>query len=145
MIFWEKQSWKTGRSSTRLTLWADGRPEITLEQLGKPKKTKPGWSAREENGWTIYKKTSPFSPEQVRQKYRDAFASGIDEMRTFTPGYVDGSGTPAGVRLDGKLTQTVIPMFVHDGKTDNKGSENHKKFLAIEAILGNFDADPAGH
>ena len=61
MIFWEKQSWKSGGASQRLTLWADGRSEITVKRLGKPKKTKPGWSAREEPPWTMYTKTSPYS------------------------------------------------------------------------------------
>jgi hypothetical protein len=139
MIFWEKQSWESGGPSERLTLWADGRSEITVRQLGKPRKTRPGWSAREEKPWTVYTKASPYSAEKTRQKFAAAIAAGIGELRTFPPGYADGSGTLSGVSVDGKLTTTVIPMFLHEGQKDNKGSENHKRFLAVDAILGDFD------
>jgi len=42
----------------------------------------------------------------------------------------------------GKVTETLIPMFLHEGEKDNKGSENHRRFLAVDAILGNFDTEP---
>jgi hypothetical protein len=141
MIFWEKQSWESGGPSERLTLWADGRSEIRVKQFGKPKKTKAGWSACEEKPWTVYTKASPYSAEKTRQKFAAAIAAGISELRTFPPGYADGSGTLLGVSVDGKLTQTVIPMFLHERQKDNKGSENHKRYLAVDAILGNFDTD----
>jgi hypothetical protein len=137
----KRQSWKSGGPSKRLTLWADGRSEITVKKSGKPKKTKLGWSAREEKPWTVYTKASPYSVEEARQRFRDAIAAGIGELRTFPPGYKDGSGTVSGIRVDGKLTQTVIPMFLHEGQEDNKGSENHKRFLAVDAILGDFDTN----
>jgi len=139
MIFWEKQSWKSGGPSKRLTLWADGRSEITVKKSGKPKKTKPGWSAREEKPWTVYTKAPPYSAEETRHKFAAAIAAGIGELRTFPPGYADGSGTLSGVSVDGKLTTIVIPMFLHEGQKDDKGSENHKRFLAVDAILGDFD------
>lgn len=89
----------------------------------------------------MYTNTSPYSVEKAREKFHAAIAAGIDKLHTFPPGYADGSGTLAGVSLDGKVTTTVIPRFLREGEKDNKGSENHKKFLAIDAILGKFDSD----
>jgi hypothetical protein len=141
MIFWEKQNWEPGGPSERLTLWADGRSEITVKQSGKPKKPKVKWSVREEKPYTIYTKVLPYSTDEASLKFSAAIAAGISELRTFSPDYADGSGTLVGLSVNGKLTQTVIPMFLHDGQQDNKGSENEKKFLAIDAILGKFDTD----
>lgn len=141
MIFWEKQDWEAGGGSARLTLWEDGRSEITVRERGKPGKPRPGWSARSEKSWAIYTKSSPYRAEEARRKFRAAVAAGIGELRTFPPGYADGSGTLAGVVVDGRLTETVIPMFLHEGRENNKGSENHKRFLAVDAILGRFEAD----
>jgi hypothetical protein len=141
MIFWEKQSWKSNGPSKRLTLWADGRSETRVKQWGEPRKTRPGWSVRQEKPWTVYTKTAPYSTEEARRKFTAAIAAGITGLRTFPAGYNDGSGTLSGVSVAGKLTETVIPMFLHEGEKDNKGSENHKIFLAVDAILGNFDAD----
>lgn len=141
MIFWEKQSWQSNGPSMRLTLWADGRSEITVQRWGKPQPTRPGWTARAEKSWAIYTKASPFPVEEARKKFDDAVAAGIRELRGFPADYADGGGTVAGVKVDGKLTETVIPMFLHEGKADNKGSANHKRYLAVEEILGKFDTD----
>lgn len=141
MIFWEKQSWKTGGPSRRLTLWADGRSEVMLKRSGKPRKPRPGWSVREEGPWTVYTRVSPYPAAEARKRFREAIAAGIGELRSFRRGYVDGSGTVAGVGIDGKVTKTVIPMFLREGEKDNKGSENHERFLAVDAILGHFDSD----
>ena len=141
LIIWEKQNWESGGPKHRLTLWSDGRSEITVKELGKPRKTRGGWTAREEKPWTVYTKVSPYSAEATRRKIEGAIAAGIRELRSFPPGYTDGSGTLVGVRADGKLTQTVIPLFTVEGEKDNKGSENHKRFLAVESILGTFDVD----
>jgi hypothetical protein len=141
MIYWEKQSWVSNGPSMRLTLWADGRSEITVQRWGKPQKTSPGWTTRVEKSWTIYVKKSPFTAEEARKKFKDAIAAGIKDLRSFPADYSDGGGTVAGVEVDGKLTETVIPMFLHEGKKDNKGSENHKRFLSVDKILGKFDTD----
>ncbi len=140
-IYWEKQSWMSNGPSMRLTLGADGRSEITVQRWGKPQKTSPGWTAREEKPWTIYTKKSPFPAEEARKKFNDAIAAGIKNLRSFPADYADGGGTVAGVEIDGKRTEIVIPMFLHEGKQDNKGSENHDRFLAVEKILGKFDTE----
>jgi hypothetical protein len=52
-------------------------------------------------------------------------------------GYVDGGGTRVVVRMGGQRKETVIPMFMDR----DKGTINHKRFLAVSKILGGVDAD----
>ncbi len=40
-----------------------------------------------------------------------------------------------GVHIDGKLIETVIPMFLDR----HKGSSNHKRFMAVSRVLSDFD------
>jgi hypothetical protein len=141
LIFWEKQDWEPNGSSERLTLWADGRSEVTVRQWGVPQKPRAGWVAKQEGRWTYYRKSEVFPPEEARKKLNAAVVAGIGELRTFQPGYSDGSGTLAGVQIGGKLTQTIIPMFLHPEEKDNQGSENHKRFLSVEQAIGAFDTD----
>jgi len=46
-----------------------------------------------------------------------------------------GSGTLVGVGIDGKLIQTVIPMFLDQ----DRGSVNHKRFITVSKVLSHFD------
>ena len=56
-------------------------------------------------------------------------------MVTFKPDYLDGSGTLVGVEIDGKLIETVIPMFLDQ----DRGSINRKRFIAVSKVLSDFD------
>ncbi len=62
-------------------------------------------------------------------------AAGIHRLKTFKPDYLDGSGTLVGVEIDGKLIETVIPMFLDR----DWGSVNHKRFIAVSKVLSDFD------
>ena len=65
----------------------------------------------------------------------------IAELKAFDAGYVDGGGTLVGVRTGDQTTQVLIPQFNHPGERDNQGSENHKRYLAVETAIGKIDTD----
>lgn len=142
MIFWEKQSWQANGPSARLTLHADGKSEIMVRQFGPSVTPAPGWRLERQGQWNTYRKDNPYPPEETRQKLKAALDAGILLLRSFPPGYEDGSGTLVGIEAGGRVKQTIIPMFIHPGEKDNQGSENEKRFRAVEKILGGFDADP---
>jgi hypothetical protein len=140
-VFWEHQSWKPGGSSARLTLWADGRSEITLKSYGQPQATKPGWTSESQPPYALYHKSGPLSPDDAQKRFSAALSAGIEFLKTFPAGYKDGSGTSVGVQRNGKWKQVVVPLFVHPDEPDNKGSENEKRYLAVQRAIGNFDTD----
>ncbi len=76
-----------------------------------------------------------FPRDVAREKFTKVFDAGIHLLESFRPDYVDGSGTLVGIQIDGKLKETVIPMFLDK----NRGTRNHKRFLAVSEILANFD------
>ena len=98
MIFWEKQSWETGGGSNRLTLWADGRSEVTvIPGKGFPMDpeeypAREGWTQTQERDYLSYTRQNVFSKEVVQQKIRDAMAAEMHLLETFQPNYVDGGG-----------------------------------------------------
>jgi hypothetical protein len=141
-IFWENQSWMSNGPSARLTLWSNGHSEILVRSFGKTRQPKSGWTVEQDEMWAQYRKADPYPADEVKHKISAALAAGIQQLRTFRPGYRDGSGTLVGVQVNGNLTETSIPMFIHPGQPDNAGSENHKRFLEIEKILGDFDTKP---
>lgn len=140
-IFWEKQVWGLGGGKSRLTLWADGRSEITVRRRRPAAPAKPGWTMTKDDDGTVYHKASPLSAEESRKKFADAITAGIAELKTFAADYSDGGGTLVGIENDGKIKQIVIPMFIHPDEPDNKGSENHKRFLAVQKVIGEFDTN----
>src|SRR4051812_6934743 len=141
MIFWENQIWKPGGGGERLTLWADGRSEISVRRFGGARKPKPGWTATAQKPFTIYSRANPLSKEEATQKFTAALAAGIQELQSFPPGYSDGGGTLVGIQCSGELMKTTIPEFMFPDRKDNQGSENHKRFLAVQKAIGDFDAD----
>jgi hypothetical protein len=141
MIFWENQVWKAGGGGERLTLWADGRSEITVRRFGRARKPKPGWTVAAQKPFTIYTRADPLSKDEATQKFAAALAAGIQELKSFPPGYSDGGGTLVGIQRNGELTETTVPQFMFPGRADNEGSENHKRFLAVQKAIGDFDAD----
>ncbi|MFQ5846091.1 MAG: hypothetical protein ACE5IQ_00280 [Candidatus Methylomirabilales bacterium] len=90
----------------------------------------------EGTGGVFFVREPAFPEDAARDKFLKAFEAGIHLLETFRPDYVDGSGTLVGIQIDGKLKETVIPMF----SDKNKGTRNHKRFLAVSTILANFDA-----
>ncbi len=141
MLFWEWQSWETGGGQNRLTLWKDGRSQIMVVPdaytRGDPERYKPrqGWQLVEGPRGVFFIREPAFPAAVAREKFRKAFEVGVHLLKSFRPDYVDGEGTLVGVQIDGKLKETVIPMFLDK----NRGTRNHKRFLAISEVLANFD------
>ena len=143
MLFWEWQSWETGGGHNRLTLWKDGRSQSDVVpdafSRGHPERFKPheGWIIVEKAGGVSFIREPAFPEDVAREKFRRAYAAGIHLLESFRPDYVDGSGTVVGTQINGKLEETVIPMFMGE----NQGTRNHKRFLAVSKILSGFDTD----
>jgi len=141
MIFWELQSWETEGGRSRLTIWSDGRSEVMIVPdeyfRRKPDMLLPrdGWTVRNGKRGLYFIRINVFPEEVAREKVRQAMAAGIHRLKTFKPGYLDGSGTLVGVGIEGKLIQTVIPMFLDR----DRGSVNHKRFIAVSKVLSDFD------
>ena len=141
MIFWEIQSWESGGGKSRLTIWADGRSEIRVVpdefSRRKPAKMQPreGWAVEQNQGSVYFVRSPALSEKAAKKKFDQALSAGIHLLKSFRPDYVDGSGTLVGVLIDGKLKETVIPMFLDR----QKGTENHRRFTAVSKILSGFD------
>ncbi len=141
MIFWELQSWESGGGRSRLTLWSDGRSEVMVvpdEHFRRnPDMVLPrnGWMVRNGMLGLHFIRTNVFPEEVAQEKVRQAMAAGIHRLKTFKPGYLDGSGTLVGVEIDGKLIETVLPMFLDQ----DRGSANHKRFIGVAKVLSDFD------
>ncbi len=143
MLFWEWQSWETGGGRNRLTIWKDGRSQVVVVPDAYTRRHPEKFHARE--GWKQVKgprgisfvQEPAFPEDEAREKFRKAFEAGIHLLQTFGPDYVDGSGTVVGIQIDGKLKETVIPVFVEN----NQGTTNHKRFLDVSKILADFPVD----
>ncbi len=141
MIFWEAQSWEAGGGRSRLTIWADGRsevmvvPDAPLLLESKSLRLRDGWQIEQGNKGPYFVRKNVYSEKVAKEKFDRAFAAGIQLLETFKPDYVDGSGTLVGVQVDGKLKETVIPMFLDR----QQGSANHKRFIAVSKVLADFD------
>jgi hypothetical protein len=140
-LFWEDQIWKPGGGGERLTLWSDGRSEITVKRFGDPRTPKPGWTVRTAHPFTYYTKANPLPADEARQKFHAALAAGIEQLKPFESDYHDGGGTLVGVQRGGKMNTVTIPEFTAPEKPDNAGSENHKRYIAVQKILDGFDTD----
>jgi hypothetical protein len=141
MIFWENQIWKPGGGGERLTLWADGRSEIRVRRFGDPRKPRAGWTVSTTRPFTFYVKTNPVPVDEAIRRFNGALAAGIALLKSFPPGYTDGGGTQVGIQTDGQLKEITIPEFIHPDQKDNQGSENHKRFLAVQQVIDGFDTD----
>jgi hypothetical protein len=143
MLFWEWQSWETGGGWNRLTLWKDGRSQIKVVPdaytRGHPERVRArqGWKLVEGPIGASFVREPAFPEAVAREKFRRAFEAGIHLLESFRPDYVDGEGTLVGTQIDGKTKETVIPMFLEN----YKGTQNHKRFLAVSQILADFDVD----
>lgn len=141
MIFWEYQSWEVGGGRNRLTIWANGRSETIVVpdaySQGSPETLHPreGWIMKKGAQGLYLLRENVFPEDVATHKFDQASAAGIHLLKTFNPDYVDGGGTLVGVQIDGALKETVIPMFLDR----NKGSANHKHFIAVSEVLSDFD------
>jgi len=143
MIAWEHQNWETNGGFERLTIWSDGRSEVVVAPLRYSQDGQE--NLRPKSGWERVKQTSPprvefvrkniYPPEVARVKFKEALAAGIHLLESFKPGFVDGGGTRVVIRRKGQQKEIVIPLFM-DGE---KGTSNHKRFLAVSEILSGFD------
>lgn len=141
MVFWENQSWEVGGGRSRLTIWADGRSEVMVIPDAyfrrEPEKLRPrdGWTMKEGREGVYFIRTNVFQEQVAKAKFTQALAAGIHLLKTFRPDYVDGSGTLVGVKIDGELKDTMIPMFLDR----QRESANHKRFVAVSKVLSDFD------
>jgi hypothetical protein len=143
MIVWEHQNWETNGGFERLTIWSDGRSEVVVAPL---RHTRDGQeNLLPKNGWekvweqslshVEFVRKNIYPPDVARAKFKEALAAGIHLLESFKPGYRDGSGTRVVIQTKGQQKEIVIPMFMDR----EKGTLNHKRFLAVSEILGGFD------
>ena len=143
MIVWEHQNWETNGGFERFTIWSDGRSEVVVAPLRHSQDGQE--NLRPKNGWERVRQKSPprvefvhkniYPPEVARAKFKEALAAGIHLLESFKPGFVDGGGTRVVIRIKGQQKEIVIPLFMDR----EKGTSNHKRFLAVSEILGGFD------
>ncbi|PIV92157.1 MAG: hypothetical protein COW45_01165 [Gallionellales bacterium CG17_big_fil_post_rev_8_21_14_2_50_54_146] len=143
MIVWEHQNWAPNGGYKRLTIWHDGHSLVEvspralwfISQMNVQPKN--GWTAVRQERHVMFVRKDIYSPEVARVKLQQALEAGIQFLETFRPGYRDGSGTRVVVQINGQQKETVIPMFMDA----DKGTANHKRFLAVSKILNGFDTD----
>lgn len=143
MIVWEHQNWETNGGFERLTIWSDGRSEVVVAPLryshdGQENlRTKIGWERVQQKSppHVEFVRNNIYPPDVARTKFKKALGAGIHLLESFKPGYRDGSGTRVVIQTKGQQKEIIIPMFVDR----EKGTSNHKRFLAVSAILGGFD------
>lgn len=136
MISLSHQSWDASGWARTSRLWRDGRSEVIVVDRDVEKNypgprtvsfTEDGIVPRLE----VVTFSEPLSREEAKARFQAALEAGITELKTFKPDYVDGSGCEVGVQIDGRLIETVIPEFM--GST--KGTENHRRFIAVSRIM----------
>jgi hypothetical protein len=141
MIFWESQSWETGGGRSRLTLWADGRSQVTVvpdaffRYGAENLRLRHGWVMKQGRDRPYFVRMNVFTKTIAKSKFDRVVAAGIHLLETFKPGYVDGGGTLVGVQVNGELRTTAIPMFLDQ----HQGSANHRRFLAVSKVMSDFD------
>lgn len=143
MIVWEHQNWETNGGFERLTIWSDGRSEVVVAPLRYSHDGQE--NLRTKIGWERVQQTSPprveyvrkkmYPPDVARTKFKEALAAGIHLLEPFKPGFVDGGGTRIVIRTKDRQTEIIIPMFMDR----EKGTPNHKRFLAVSDVLDGFD------
>lgn len=143
MIVWEHQNWETNGGFERLTIWSDGRSEVVVAPLryshdGQENlRTKIGWERVQQTSppRVEYVRKNMYPPDVARTKFKEALAAGIHLLEPFKPGFVDGGGTRIVIRTKDRQTEIIIPMFMDR----EKGTPNHKRFLAVSDVLDGFD------
>jgi hypothetical protein len=143
MIVWEHQNWETNGGFERLTIWSDGRSEVLVVPLqyahdGQENLLpKSGWKKvmQKSSPHIEFVRTNIYRPYVARTKFKEALGAGIHLLESFKPGYRDGSGTRVVIQTKGQQKEIVIPMFMDR----EKGTLNHKRFLAVSEVLGGFD------
>jgi hypothetical protein len=143
MIVWEHQNWETNGGFERLTIWSDGRSEVVVAPLRYARDGQE--NLRPKSGWERVRQKFPphvefvrrniYPPNESRTKFKEALAAGIHLLESFKPGFVDGGGTRVVIQIKGHQKEIVIPMFMDR----EKGTLNHKRFLAASEVLGGFD------
>ena len=143
MIVWEKQNWESNGGFERLTIWSDGRSEVVVAPLRYSHDSQE--NLRTKIGWERIKHKSPphvefvrkdiYPPDVAQAKFKEALAAGIHLLESFMPSYRDGGGTLVVIQTKGQQKKISIPMFMDS----EKGTLNHKRFLAVSEVLGGFD------
>jgi VCBS repeat-containing protein len=145
MIVWEYQDWEPNGGYKRLTIWRNGHSQVevspharwSVSQMNVNIQPKSGWTAARQEHHVMFVRKGIYPPEVAREKMQQALEAGIQFLETFRPGYRDGSGTRVVVQINGQQKETIIPMFMDA----NKGTSNHKRFLAVSKILNGFATD----
>jgi hypothetical protein len=143
MIVWEHQNWETNGGFKRLTIWRNGHSQVEVSPRARWSvsemdiQPKSGWTAIRQEHHVTFVRKDIYPPEIARMKLQRAIEAGIQLLKSFRPSYLDGSGTRVVVQINGQQKETVIPMFMDA----DKGTANHKRFLAVSKILDGFDTD----
>ena len=139
LIVWEVQNWKPGGGYRKLTLWRDGYSEIevAVPSSGTLRKPNPGWEMARIGKLVRYVHRYAYSPKATRTKFAHALRAGIRRLKSFKPSHADGPATRVVISLDGKRHEAVIPEFT----AHNKDSLNHRRFLAVAAVLDGFSTN----
>ncbi len=138
MIFWEEQSWSLLPNSIRLTLWSDGRSEIihdiglTIHDSSSFDSLPPRWEKvlANDDVTILFVQKNYYSKDDAIKMFNDALLAKIYWLQTHDATYFDGGGTLVGIRKNGKLTETIIPMFL-----EKKVTENQKRFEKVSKIM----------
>jgi hypothetical protein len=78
-----------------------------------------------------------YTPDQARNLFSKALRAGIRRLKSFRPAKKDAGGTRVVISLEEKRKEILIPYF----SERQKGRTNHKRYLAVSEVLGNFDTD----
>ncbi len=143
LIIWEIQDWKPNGGHKRLTLWRAGYSEIEVVPQAKltggrnPYKPKPGWEMIRDRDTIRFVHRNAYTPDQARNLFRQAIRAGIRRLKSFRPTKKGAGGTRVVINLEEKRKEIVIPYF----SERQKGTTNHRRYLAVSKALGNFDTD----
>ncbi|MBI3839473.1 MAG: hypothetical protein HY288_16255 [Planctomycetia bacterium] len=141
VITWESRNQESDGVFERLIVGSNGRSEILVARLGKPGKPKPGWTVRDDGLRSYYRRMNPLPEAEAKRRFTDAVAAGVKELQPFPSSDDDDIAVVVTIRGSSSTTEFVIPASACDQQSDNNRSENHRRFFAVEKILGSFDVD----
>jgi hypothetical protein len=142
MISWE---FRGRQAYDRLTLYEDGRSEIELLRFGEPRgPLRPKWTLIRppSQKYGLYRRENPISVADAKAKFAAAITAGVDQLKTVPRTTIGGSTTSVSFRRNGQVTRILICGFDKEVAENDKGSDNHLRFLELQRILGTFDTKP---
>src|SRR5262249_32674142 len=125
-----------GGGRSRITLWGDGRSEISVPRRGQPMEPHPGWSIAEQSEqWSIYRKTDSLPADEVQHLLKEAREAGIERLETYTgPVVADDAPSVVHIRRNGKYREIII-------HSSGDASANGRRCLAVAKVFEQIDLD----